>query len=64
MNGKERASVPNLYQMDLDRHLFAWMPRRRQPRRQVLNLVIVSHRLAAWLVAIWTHWRATPAGAP
>jgi len=64
MNGNERASVADLYQMDPDRHLFAWMPRRRQPRRQALNLAVVSHWLGAWLVAIWAHWRATPAGAP
>ncbi|KPK79514.1 MAG: hypothetical protein AMS25_12385 [Gemmatimonas sp. SM23_52] len=66
MNGNEQASVADLYQTDLDRHLFAWMPRQRRPRprRQTLNLAVVGHWLGAWLVAIRTHWRATPAGAP
>jgi len=64
MNGNEGASVADLYQIDLDRHLFAWMPRRRQSRRRRLNLAPLSGWLGAWLAAIWTHWRATAAGAP
>jgi hypothetical protein len=44
--------------MDLDRHLFAWTPRRRQRRKPRPTLAAMGHRLGARLVAIRAHWRA------
>lgn len=62
MNGTQRASVADLYQKDLDRHLFAWTPRRRQRRKPGPILPTMSQWLGAWLVVIWTHWKAALAG--
>ncbi len=57
MNAWHRASVADLYQTDLERHLFAM--ERRRPRRSYRPAVdIASEWLRDRFGAGWARWRA------
>jgi hypothetical protein len=55
MKAPERVEVMEIYQTDLERHLFAPPPRpnRRRARRQAQW----ADRLRDWFMSSWTRWK-------
>ena len=55
MNAQTPNAVAEIYQSDLERHLFAPPPRLRRRRRRLDSL---ADRLHDWFMAGWTRWKA------
>lgn len=57
MNLRHRPSTIDMYQTDLERHLFAPAPRRASRVRAWPSLDVMSDWLRGWLVNGWARWK-------
>ncbi len=58
MNRQNRPSVAEIYQTDLERHLFAPAPHRGGPLPDWLALHVVAEWLRDRLLGAWARWKA------
>ncbi|UCC72156.1 MAG: hypothetical protein JSV86_17585 [Gemmatimonadota bacterium] len=58
MNGSIRPNAAEIYQTDLERHLFAPARRRNGRRGGWLRLDPVAGWLRDWLTSGWARWKA------
>lgn len=57
MNVRHRPSTIDIYQTDLERHLFAPAPRRASRVRAWSSFDLLSDWLRSWLVSGWARWK-------
>ena len=58
MNGRNQASVAEIYQTDLERHLFAPASRRNGRTAVRLALDPLADWVRDWFASGWSRWKA------
>ncbi len=57
MSASYRQNVSEMYQFDIERHLFAPAPRRARRRGHRLDLDPLAEWVRGWLLAGWYRWK-------